>query len=221
MILPWLFKLSISYRNFAHFYRDFLTTLYIRLQPHGITNYSIGPHQASSDPNGAPRFKMDRKPKKWTENLKILRWKRMTIQWCSTSQVTFLLYMCHHLWFDRCSELEFGTLRPLLEQSSSSRFTLMWTSTRMPSGTNDVLDINDVVLLARRPRSSADWCWPKFQSQQTHRPCSQHKTRCWQETYQQKHMQAEHTTQAKWQHASANMNVSYVQTYGECYYEMK
>jgi len=30
-------------------------------------------------------IKMDRKPKK------ILCWKRMTIQWCSTSQVTFLL----------------------------------------------------------------------------------------------------------------------------------
>jgi len=35
--------------------------------------------------------------------------------WCGfqvTSQVTFLLYVCHHPWFDRCSELEFGAARP-------------------------------------------------------------------------------------------------------------
>ena len=44
----------------------------------------------------------------------------MTTQWCSTSQVTFSLYVCHHPWFDCCSELEFGTSSPLLEQSSSS-----------------------------------------------------------------------------------------------------
>ena len=211
MILPWFFKLSISYRNFAHFYRDFLTTLYIRLQPHGITNYSIGPHRASSDPNGAPRFKMDRKPKNIT-----LKAYDYSVMFSFSSDVFTLHVSSSVIWpLQRIGIWRFeaatGTIIIITIHSHVA-------STRMPSGTNDVLDINDVVLLARRPRSSADWCWPKFQSQQTHRPCSQHKTRCWQETYQQKHMQAEHTTQAKWQHASANMNVSYVQTYGECYY---
>ena len=43
----------------------------------------------------------------------------MTIQRCSTFQMTFFLYVCHHPWFDHCSELEFGISRPLLEQSSS------------------------------------------------------------------------------------------------------
>ena len=43
-----------------------------------------------------------------------------SIQWCSTSPVTFLLYVCHHPRFDRCSVLEFGASGPLLEQSSSS-----------------------------------------------------------------------------------------------------
>ena len=43
----------------------------------------------------------------------------MTIQWCSSSQETILLHVRHHQWCVHCSELEFGTLRPLSEQSSS------------------------------------------------------------------------------------------------------
>ena len=50
--------------------------------------------------------------------------KRMTIQWCSSSQETILLHVWHHQWCVHCSELEFGmefgALRPKSEQSSSS-----------------------------------------------------------------------------------------------------